>query len=553
MHRFFRFLVALALSSTLAAWGDDLAARIVLVANSEDGDSVRVAEHYAEVRGVPRENILALPMSLAETITWPEFVASIWSPLQEELVRRKWLDAIPMKLVDAVGRTKLAASGHRISYLVICRGVPLRIAHDPSLYAAALPFTNKAIFRTNAGSVDSELSLLAHPDYAINAFVPNPLHRNDAPSRFETGQVIKVARLDGPSLEEALALVDRAVAAEATGLLGRAYVDIGGNGADGERWLESAADQLREAGLDLDVDRAPTTIPATARFDAPALYFGWYAGTVNGPFALPGFRFPTGAIALHIHSYSAQTLRSSESNWCGPLVARGVTATLGNVFEPYLQFTHRPDLLVRALLRGETFGDAACYAQPVLSWQTVVVGDPLYRPFGAALTKDRNGGGGAPASLAGYAVVRQMLALEAAGKSEEAILLARQTQREQPSFAVGLALAQRLNVAGDKVSAAAVLAFVPLLPTYRTDEWALAGAAARLLADGGRAAPAADVYRNLLRTPSVPAELKIAWLPEAIAAARQSGASRQAETWQTLSRELSDQRSRAESSNVPAN
>ena len=31
---------------------------------------------------------------------------------------------------------------------------------------------------------------------------------------------------------------------------------------------------------------------------------------------------------------------------------------------------------------GFTFGEAAYACQPVLSWQTTVVGDPLYRPFG---------------------------------------------------------------------------------------------------------------------------------------------------------------------------
>ena len=62
-------------------------------------------------------------------------------------------------------------------------------------------------------------------------------------------------------------------------------------------------------------------------------------------------------------------------------MALGVTATLGTVFEPYLQFTHRPSLFLRALSRGKNFGDAVYYALPALSWQAVAIGDPLYRPF----------------------------------------------------------------------------------------------------------------------------------------------------------------------------
>jgi tetratricopeptide (TPR) repeat protein len=56
---------------------------------------------------------------------------------------------------------------------------------------------------------------------------------------------------------------------------------------------------------------------------------------------------------------------------------------MGSVDEPYL--TGTPDLGTfagRWLYYGFTFGEAAYAAQTTLSWQTTVVGDPLYRPFG---------------------------------------------------------------------------------------------------------------------------------------------------------------------------
>jgi tetratricopeptide (TPR) repeat protein len=40
---------------------------------------------------------------------------------------------------------------------------------------------------------------------------------------------------------------------------------------------------------------------------------------------------------------------------------------------------------VRLLYNGFSFGEAAYACQPVLSWQTTVVGDPLYRPGGENL------------------------------------------------------------------------------------------------------------------------------------------------------------------------
>jgi uncharacterized protein (TIGR03790 family) len=58
---------------------------MILLANRDDPDRVWIAGHYAVARGVPRQNIIALPMSQAETIAWPEFVATIGQPMQDEL------------------------------------------------------------------------------------------------------------------------------------------------------------------------------------------------------------------------------------------------------------------------------------------------------------------------------------------------------------------------------------------------------------------------------------------------------------------------------------
>lgn len=522
-------LLVCAAACARAADGD-LAARVVILANSDDPDSVRIARHYAEARGVPVANILALKMPLAEAVTWREFVADIWRPVQQELVREKWIDAIPTALTDPLGRDKLAIYGHRIAALVVCRGVPLKIGHEPALYQET-PFTDRAEFRTNAGAVDSELSLLAAPNYPINAFVPNPLFQNDRVSAFDRAKVIEIARLDGPTADDALALVDRALAAEKTGLLGRAYVDLGGIHPDGDRWLESVAKQLDGLGFDTDVERTPATLAATARIDAPALYFGWYTGDLNGPFALPGFRFPPGAIALHIHSYSAHTLRSATAGWCGPLVARGVTATLGNVAEPYLQLTHHPDLLVRALARGATLADAAYYALPALSWQAILIGDPLYRPFAVPFDEQWKNLARLPPRLAGYAALRRMHLLDAADRRDEATAFARKAQREAPSLAVGVALARRLHEAGDDQGAGSALAFAALLTSFNPDEWALAREAARQLETCGRSARAVEVWQNLLGSGTLPGELRVSWLGDACKAALAAGDQAQADVW----------------------
>ena len=113
-----------------------------------------------------------------------------------------------------------------------------------------------------------------------------------------------------------------------------------------------------------------------------AIYIGWYENHAAGPFAQPRVEFMPGAFAYHLHSLSAASLRVTNRFWAGPFLARGATASMGCVYEPYLAGT--PDMGVfaaRFVYAGFTLGEAAYASQPLLSWQTTVVGDPLYRPF----------------------------------------------------------------------------------------------------------------------------------------------------------------------------
>jgi uncharacterized protein (TIGR03790 family) len=508
-------------------------AGVLVLANAADPESLAIARHYAAVRGVPSANFISWPMPTTETVNWREFVDKVWNPLLARLVADRWIDAIPMATFDAVGRRKHAVNGHRIGALVTCRGVPLRIEHDPSLYAEVPPVTRRGEFRTNAGAVDAELSLLANPNYPINAFVSNPLFQNAAPSYLELAQVIRVSRLDGPSVAEIKGLVDRAVAAEGAGLRGRAYVDVANRDPVGDAWFEATARQLAELGFDTAVDREPGTMPAHARFDAPVLYFGWYSGAVDGPFTLPGFRFPPGAIALHLHSFSAATLRSADSGWTGPFVARGVTATVGNVHEPYLQFTHPPHLLLRALARGAPWVEAVYFALPALSWQAVAIGDPLYRPFPPGWDSVDKAAKPESSRLDAYEVIRRMRRMEAEGRETEAMATGLDALRLAPTLALGLALARRQLDRGDAAAAADSLAVVKPPVSAAADEWALLREAALLLKSAGRPSSSVDWWKRLLSLPALGANLRFAWLPEAIQTARSAGASTQAEAWQT--------------------
>ena len=71
----------------------------------------------------------------------------------------------------------------------------------------------------------------------------------------------------------------------------------------------------------------------------------------------------------------------------GDLIRDGVTGVAGQVGEPYLLGAVRPDILFPAYLAGFNLAEAFYLATPTLSWKTIVIGDPLLRPFsGRSLT-----------------------------------------------------------------------------------------------------------------------------------------------------------------------
>jgi hypothetical protein len=104
-----------------------------------------------------------------------------------------------------------------------------------------------------------------------------------------------------------------------------------------------------------------------------------------GPFTRPDFHFVPGAIAVHIHSFSARTLHDPNAGWVGPLLTKGAAVSIGNVYEPYLQLTAQLDIFNDRLLHGFTFAESAYMSMRVLSWMSVMVGDPLYRPYASWL------------------------------------------------------------------------------------------------------------------------------------------------------------------------
>jgi uncharacterized protein (TIGR03790 family) len=383
-------LLLVALAPSMARAGGD---EVVVVYNKKMPQSKAVAEDYAKMRDVPPTQVFGFALPTDEVMSREEFKEELQWPLAIKL-KSSGLWTLGVTTIEgADGRPVHFIHGvvsSKIRYAVLCYGVPLKIADDADIHEAgdANPKFPSWLLG-NGASVDSELAWLPLLENAerLSGPMPNRLYGvTNADLLDPTNGILLVTRLDGPSADIAMGLVKKSLEAEQNGLWGRAYFDArgitSGNYAMGDEWILKSADLSRRMGFETIVDNNPDTFPADFPMSQIALYAGWYAGDACGPFAQPTVEFMPGAFAYHLQSYSAATLRSTTQNWCGPLLAKGATCTMGCVDEPNLDLT--PNViafLARWMLDHFTYAEAAWAAQPALSWQTTVIGDPLYCPF----------------------------------------------------------------------------------------------------------------------------------------------------------------------------
>ncbi|HUI07746.1 MAG TPA: TIGR03790 family protein [Verrucomicrobiae bacterium] len=386
--------LALLVCGTPTVRADEPGKRVVLVYNAADPDSRPLADYYALKRGVPTNQICGIHAPVAETISRTEYNETIRDPVWQFLTRQGLIEQEPRTVVDPVlgPVPSLVTVGSKISCLVLLYGVPLRINSDTNI-VENLPADTRPEARRNEASVESELATLPTTGVPLSGPVRN-LFFKDFSEEFGpplNRQMLLVGRLDGPDPQTVRRMIDDALKAERYGLHGRAYFDLRGIQdkayKQGDDWMRASYRLFRDAGYECDLDDTEAVFDQDYPMTDAAIYVGWYAGNVTGPFLRPDFRFKTGAVAYHLHSFSGQSVRTRTADWVGPLLAKGAAATMGNVFEPYLTLSPRIDIFFERLLDGAQFLEAGYCSEPVLSWQTTFVGDPLYRPFAVSLDK----------------------------------------------------------------------------------------------------------------------------------------------------------------------
>jgi uncharacterized protein (TIGR03790 family) len=336
--------------------------QILVVVNDNSAQSRAVAEYYCRRRGIPREQVCRLKTTANEEVARGVYEREVEAPLALFLQQRGWRD--------------------RVLCMVTTAGVPLKIAGTSGEAG-------------DQAAVDSELTLL-YADLATGrphpkaGNLPNPYFGSREPFRHPRFPMYMVARLAGYSFEDVKATIDRALEARNRGI---AVIDTRGElDNTGDTWLIAASGRLPKDRVLLD----DTSKVVTGVRDVIA-YAGWGSNDKRRLERDPRFSFLPGAIVTEFVSTNARTLSDPGpawklGTWSNPLsffggtpqslaadyLRFGATAVTGHVYEPYLRFCPRPDLLLPAyLVEGRSLAEAFYQAIPALSWQNVLLGDPL--------------------------------------------------------------------------------------------------------------------------------------------------------------------------------
>jgi uncharacterized protein (TIGR03790 family) len=349
---------------------------VLVVINDASPASQRVGEYYIHKRAVPAANVVHLRTATTDEISPAVFVTSIETPIAAAIRKENLQD--------------------QILYIVLTKGLPLRVQ------GTAGP-------QGTVASVDSELTLLYRKMTGLAAptagRIANPYFLDKAdiatarPFSHEQYDIYLVTRLDGFTAEDAMALVDRAAAAKKEGTFVLDEKDTLMN-RTGDDWLDQAGERLKAMGLGDRVQLDRDVKPVRGVSDVIG-YFAWGSNDPANRVRHVGITFAPGAIAATFVSTDARTFSEPPADWqplsnwndqttwfagspqslTGDLIHDGVTGAAGHVAEPYLDGTERPQILLPAYAAGFNLAEAFYLALPNVSWQAIVVGDPLCRPF----------------------------------------------------------------------------------------------------------------------------------------------------------------------------
>jgi len=337
-------------------------ANVLVVVNDGSQLSRNIGQYYVKQRGIPLKNVCHIRTSTSEEIPRVQYNREIATPIA--------------KCLSANQLTE------QVLYIVTTGGTPLRLEGTLAMDG-------------DVAAVDSELTLLytdrkeGHP-HPLKGGVPNPLYsRRTAKFSHPEFPIYLVTRLTAYDFAGVKKIIDASLLAANRG---KFVIDMKSpENEAGDSWL-------REAAALLPKDRVIFDDSTNVIYDQTDVigYAAWGSNDRNRNRRFVGFHWLPGSIATEFVSTNARTFtRPPESwnisNWESPklffagspqsltadYLLEGATAATGHVAEPYLEFTPHPELLLPAYYSGRNLAESFYLSIRWLSWQNIVVGDPL--------------------------------------------------------------------------------------------------------------------------------------------------------------------------------
>lgn len=332
---------------------------VLVVINQNSPDSQAIGSYYVRKRAIPKENVVFIKSTSDPNISTANYQAGIEKPVRDNLSRNK----------------------NKVSFIVLTKGVPYRLDNDGGY------------------SVDGHLSTMEMKVSPIRGDLPNasdhdqrneirrainPYFNKREPFSHDKFKMYLVTRLEGYSVADAKALVDRSLAAKRE--KGPFFFDMAGNRSDGDygtmnQSLKLAADGLEFRDYNVILDSATEFVSPK---EPVAGYASW--GSNDGAYKRDVYnrvRFKPGAICETFVSTSAFTF-SKREHWqslIADLIEQGVTGVKGYVSEPFTFALARPQILFERYVSGFNLAESFYMASPVIKWKDVVIGDPLCAPY----------------------------------------------------------------------------------------------------------------------------------------------------------------------------
>jgi uncharacterized protein (TIGR03790 family) len=336
---------------------------VLVVVNKRSSISQQTAKYYVHAREIPLANVCEIDTVEAETVSRDVYNKEIQGPVGGCLQKGH--------LVESV------------LYIVSTMGMPLRVD---------APWKE---MQSELASVDSELTLLYQILHGRKVPLAGPLNNPffghmDAPFRHPNFPIYLVTRLAGYDFADIKGLIDRSLAAKDRGNF---VVDVrADNNTPGNGWLREAAAALPQKRLILD-----DTAKVLYDLKNVIAYASWGTNDFDRHRRTLGFQWLPGAIATEFVSTNGRTFVRPPQNWTvgswrdnsstwfagapqdlsADFIHEGVTGVSGHVGEPYLILCPRPNYVLPAYANGRNLAESFYLGIPGLSWQNIVIGDPL--------------------------------------------------------------------------------------------------------------------------------------------------------------------------------